>query len=95
MMKIPSVHKGLKARFFAKIKEELPPVPSVGDIVLLRNCKVTTSIIHFLLDHLLTLCAGYSSPQCTIDSRCEEIDKHDRIPSRFNTRARLHAIISW
>ncbi|KAG9813050.1 hypothetical protein KCU77_g19304, partial [Aureobasidium melanogenum] len=40
MMKIPVFTKGLKARFFAKTKEELPPTPSVGDIVLIRNCKV-------------------------------------------------------
>ncbi|KAG9583545.1 hypothetical protein KCU77_g10803, partial [Aureobasidium melanogenum] len=40
MMKIPVFTKGLKARFFAKAKEELPPTPSVGDIVLIRNCKV-------------------------------------------------------
>ncbi|KAG9947388.1 hypothetical protein KCU85_g5857, partial [Aureobasidium melanogenum] len=40
MMKIPVVTKGLKARFFTQTKEELPPTPSVGDIILIRSCKV-------------------------------------------------------
>ncbi|KAH0342347.1 hypothetical protein KCU81_g5709, partial [Aureobasidium melanogenum] len=40
MIKIPVFTKGLKARFFARTKEELPPTPSLGDIVLIRNCKV-------------------------------------------------------
>ncbi|KAG9654417.1 hypothetical protein KCU95_g13186, partial [Aureobasidium melanogenum] len=40
MMKIPVVARGLKARFFTQTKEELPPTPSVGDIVLIRSCKV-------------------------------------------------------
>lgn len=44
MFKIPVNPKGIKARFFCKTEEELPPVSSVGDIVLLRNCKVTTVV---------------------------------------------------
>ncbi|KAK6006348.1 hypothetical protein QM012_006758 [Aureobasidium pullulans] len=40
MMKIPNMTKGLKARFFTQNKEELPPTLSVGDIVLIRSCKV-------------------------------------------------------
>lgn len=43
MIKIPVIPKGLKARFFCKTEEELPSVSSVGDIVLLRSCKVTTA----------------------------------------------------
>ena len=68
MKEIHTFTSGLKARFFARTKEELPPVPSVGDVVLVRNCKVTTTPINFILIRLLTLCAGYTSPQCTIDS---------------------------
>lgn len=44
MITIPVNPKGLKARFFCKTEEELPPVSSVGDIVLLRDCKVTTAV---------------------------------------------------
>ncbi|KAG9521833.1 hypothetical protein KCU93_g7194, partial [Aureobasidium melanogenum] len=40
MMKIPVMTKGLKARFFARTNEGLPPTPSVGDVVLIRSCKV-------------------------------------------------------
>ncbi|KAI4724272.1 hypothetical protein E4T49_07993 [Aureobasidium sp. EXF-10728] len=40
MMKIPVLAKGLKARLFTSSQEEPPPTPSVGDIVLMRNCKV-------------------------------------------------------
>lgn len=43
MMEVPVATKGLKARFFTQTKEELPPTPSVGDIVLIRNCKVSTT----------------------------------------------------
>ncbi|CAD0097308.1 unnamed protein product, partial [Aureobasidium vineae] len=46
MMKIPVLAKGLKARLFTSAQEEPPPTPSVGDIVLIRNCKV--AIINLL-----------------------------------------------
>lgn len=40
MMKIPSPTKGLKARFFVQHQSELPQIRSVGDIILIRSCKV-------------------------------------------------------
>ncbi|THX22457.1 hypothetical protein D6D12_09148 [Aureobasidium pullulans] len=42
MMKIPSRTKGLKARFFVQYQSELPQIRSVGDIILIRSCKVTS-----------------------------------------------------
>jgi hypothetical protein len=40
MMKIPSPTKGLKARLFVQHQSELPQIRSVGDIILIRSCKV-------------------------------------------------------
>lgn len=55
MMKIPVAAKGLKARFFTQTKEELPPTPSVGDIILIRSCKVCRTIMAFVPKNPLTL----------------------------------------
>jgi hypothetical protein len=95
MMKIPVMTKGLKARFFARTKEGLPPTPSVGDVVLIRSCKVSTIMIHSILIHpSLTLCPGHTTLRYTVDSRREEVDKHHYLPGSINTRARFYAIFS-
>jgi hypothetical protein len=47
MMKLSVFPKGLKARFFTRSQEELPPTPSVGDIILMRSCKVAV-VVHLV-----------------------------------------------
>lgn len=68
MKNLPVMTTGLKARFFTQPTEEPPPTPSVGDIVLIRNCKVSTTIMGFVLTHPLTLYTGHSRPRFTPDS---------------------------
>jgi hypothetical protein len=63
MMKIPVTPKGLKARFFAKTEEELPPTPSVGDIVLIRNCKVVI-LIHAVTNIFNIVCRSHPIKVC-------------------------------
>lgn len=55
MINIPVNPKGLKARFFCRTQEELPPVSSIGDIVLLRNCKAST-VLHTTTDIFDIMC---------------------------------------
>lgn len=40
MVKILRPPKGLKARFFVTNKEDLPAINSIGDVILIRNCRV-------------------------------------------------------
>lgn len=59
MMKIPAVSKGLKARCFVKTEEELPPIPAVGDIVLIRGCKVAM-VVHAAINISNIVCRSHA-----------------------------------
>jgi protection-of-telomeres protein 1 len=63
MMKIPVTPKGLKARFFVKTEEELPPIPSVCDIVLIRNCKVAI-LVHAATIIFNIVCRSHPIEMC-------------------------------
>jgi hypothetical protein len=39
--------KGLKARFFEASEQDLPQIVNVGDIILIRHCKVIIPFLSF------------------------------------------------
>jgi hypothetical protein len=63
MMKLSVFPKGLKARFFTRSQEELPPTPSVGDIILIRSCRVAI-VVHLVTNIIDIVCRSSYTKMC-------------------------------